>query len=72
VIAHFVDIGGIDDHHSDCHQFHQYQENEQSPLNSDGHQFHQYQENEQSPLNSDGHQFHQYQENEFRGDCSFS
>ena len=35
---------------SDGHQFHQYQQNEQSPLNSDGHQFHQYQQNEQSPL----------------------
>ena len=35
---------------SDGHQFHQYQENEQSPLNSDGHQFHQYQQNDQSPL----------------------
>ena len=35
---------------SDGQQFHQYQENKQSPLNSDGQQFHQYQENKQSPL----------------------
>jgi hypothetical protein len=28
------------------HQFHQYQQSEQSPLNSDGHQFHQYQQSE--------------------------
>ena len=34
----------------DGHQFHQYQQNKQSPLNSDGHQFHQYQQNKQSPL----------------------
>jgi hypothetical protein len=34
---------------SDGQQFHQYQQHEQSPLNSDG------QQHEQSPLNSDGH-----------------
>jgi hypothetical protein len=70
VIVCFVDIGGIDDHYclnflfcvnSNCHQFHQYQQNKQSPLiithwtkkeslNSNGHQFHQYQQNKQSPL----------------------
>jgi hypothetical protein len=32
---------------SDGQQFHQYQQNEQSP---DGQPFHQYQQNEQSPL----------------------
>jgi hypothetical protein len=30
---------------SDGQQFHQYQQNKQSPLNSDGQQFHQYQQN---------------------------
>ena len=47
---------------SDGQQFHQYQQNKQSPLakeslnsdkeslNSDGQQFHQYQQNKQSPL----------------------
>ena len=49
---------------SNGQQFHQYQQDEQSPLNSDGQQFHQYQQNEQSPLNSDGQQFHQYRQNE--------
>jgi hypothetical protein len=34
----------------DGQQFHQYQQHEQSPLNSDGKQFHQYQQHEQSPL----------------------
>jgi hypothetical protein len=43
---------------------HQYQQNEQSPLNSDGQQFYQYQQNEQSHLNSDDQQFHQYQQND--------
>jgi hypothetical protein len=43
---------------SDGQQFHQYQQHEQSPLNSDG------QQHEQSPLNSDGQQFHQYQQHE--------
>jgi uncharacterized protein YifE (UPF0438 family) len=48
---------------SDDQQFHQYQQNKQSPLNTDDQQFHQYQQNKQSPLNSDGQQFHQYQQN---------
>jgi hypothetical protein len=42
VIVHVVDIGGIVNHHwlesSDGQQFHQYQQHEQSPLNSDGQQ----------------------------------
>jgi hypothetical protein len=42
----------------DGQQFHQYQQNKQSPLNRDGQQFCQYQQNKQSPLNSDGQQFH--------------
>jgi hypothetical protein len=41
VIVRFVDIGKIVDHH--ClevgQQFYQYQQIEQSPLNSDGQQF---------------------------------
>jgi hypothetical protein len=37
---------------------HQYQQLEQSPLNSDGQQFHQYQQHEQLPLKGDGQQFH--------------
>jgi hypothetical protein len=36
---------------------HQYQQREQSSLNSDGQQFHKYQQREQSSLNSDGQQF---------------
>jgi hypothetical protein len=68
VIVCYVDLGGIDDHHClevivCCHQFHQDQQNKQSPINSDGHQFHQDQQNRQSSLNSDGHQFHQDQQN---------
>ena len=35
----------------------QYQQSEQSFLNSDGQSFHQYQQSEQTPLNSDGQQF---------------
>ena len=34
----------------DGHKLHQYQQNEQSPLNSDGKHFHQYQQNKQSPI----------------------
>jgi hypothetical protein len=64
VIVRFVDLGGIDD-------FHQDQQNEQSPLNSNVHQFHQDQQIKQSPLNSNVHQFHQDQQNkQSLGDCS--
>jgi hypothetical protein len=44
------------------HQFHQDQENKQSPPNSNGNQFHHDQQIEQSPVNSNGHQFHQDQQ----------
>jgi hypothetical protein len=57
VIACFVDIGGIIDHH--CLEmivcfF--------DILNSDGQQFYEYQQSDQSPLISDGQQFHEYQQ----------
>jgi hypothetical protein len=39
VIIRFVDIAGIVVHHHG-QEFHQYQENELSPLSSDGQQFH--------------------------------
>jgi hypothetical protein len=42
---------------------HQYQQREQSHLNSDGPQFHQYQQNKQSHLKSDGKQFTQISTN---------